>query len=421
MKILKFQQPASGLPNVFRTANGQYVNEKDEPLTVVTQLGDDESKWTYKDAKGNTYTPKFKTTQTELREAENVNPIVNTINQYFREGKYTLNNNKVPTFKYSAPIVLLGGATGGTAIQAPLAFLSSMGGAYIGEKAVDYSTKLATGKSWAENVHNWTGLDKNPAALTNPGALVGGIYGGVLPYKARVSMYNNIIPAGYKNNLPLEGIKSKGGQIKDFVIETINPFKWKIQESPYYKTIIQNQNNSQNHFIAGSDLTDGAAIEFRDMIYRNALKLPENKNGTVFVENNDGTLGVDMKKVNAIRKQFGSKEYDNIVRVAKNNKGQIDEVTDWATGGDNITGVGGHTDAVIHYDFDKYTKFPTKVIETDTWDVQPFKDRRTIWSKGSKYIPGLKNFEVIKFLGGKPPKIKYEIDNPKIEYFNLNQ
>ena len=54
--------------------------------------------------------------------------------------------------------------------------------------------------------------------------------------------------------------------------------------------------------MAGPDLTDGAATEFRDMIYRKALKLPENKNGTVFVENNDGTLGVDIEKVNAIRK-----------------------------------------------------------------------------------------------------------------------
>ena len=41
-------------------------------------------------------------------------------------------------------------------------------------------------------------------------------------------MYNNIIPAGYKRNLPIEGIKSKREQVKDFVTETINPFKWKI-------------------------------------------------------------------------------------------------------------------------------------------------------------------------------------------------
>jgi hypothetical protein len=30
------------------------------------------------------------------------------------------------------------------------------------------------------------------------------------------------------------------------------------------------------------------------------LRLPENKNGTVFVNNGDGTFGVDMNKVNAI-------------------------------------------------------------------------------------------------------------------------
>lgn len=360
--------------------------------------------------------------QSEINEGENTHPVINAINQYAREFKYDLKNNKVPSGKYTYPAVFVAGTGLGALFQAPTATIASGIGGTVGDLVWNQGTKAITGKSWEDKVHDWTGLDKNPAALTNPGAWIGSVYGGVLPYKARISMYNNIIPAGYKQNLPIEGIKSKRDQIKNFITETINPFKWKIQKSPYYKTIIQNQENSQNHFMAGPDLTDGAATEFRDMIYRKALKLPENKNGTIFVENSDGTLGVDMEKVNAIRKQFGSKEYDNIVPVAKNNRGQIDEVTDWATGADIITGVGGHTDAVINYGFDKYTKFPTKVIETDTWDVQPFKDaRRTIWSKGSKYIPGLKNFEVIKFFGGKPPKIKYEIDNPKIKYFNLNQ
>ena len=100
---------------------------------------------------------------------------------------------------------------------------SGIGGT-VGDLVWNYGTKAITGKSWEEKEHDWTGLEKNQAAQTNPGAW----NGGVLPYKARVSMYNNIIPAGYKQNLPLEGIKSKKEQVKDFVTETINPFKWKI-------------------------------------------------------------------------------------------------------------------------------------------------------------------------------------------------
>ena len=48
------------------------------------------------------------------------------------------------------------------------------------------------------------------------------------------------------------------------------------------------------------DMTLESAAEFRDMIFRKTLRLPENKNGTVFVNNGDGTFGVDMNKVNAI-------------------------------------------------------------------------------------------------------------------------
>lgn len=48
------------------------------------------------------------------------------------------------------------------------------------------------------------------------------------------------------------------------------------------------------------DMTLESAAEFRDMIFRKTQRLPENKNGTVFVNNGDGTFGVDMNKVNAI-------------------------------------------------------------------------------------------------------------------------
>ena len=62
-------------------------------------------------------------------------------------------------------------------------------------------------------------------------------------------------------------------------------------------------------------MTLGSAAEFRDMIYRKALGLPQNKNGTIFVDNGDGTLGVDMAKRNAINRQYGGADYDDGIVV----------------------------------------------------------------------------------------------------------
>ena len=66
-------------------------------------------------------------------------------------------------------------ATGvGALTSAPVTFLATTAGGYAGSKAVDTGMQLATGKSWAENMSNWTGLDKEPAEITNPGLWVGG-------------------------------------------------------------------------------------------------------------------------------------------------------------------------------------------------------------------------------------------------------
>jgi hypothetical protein len=45
----------------------------------------------------------------------------------------------------------------------------------------------------------------------------------------------------------------------------------------------------------------GAAAEFRNMMYRKALRFKDPKEGTIFVKNSDGTYNVDMNKVNTIR------------------------------------------------------------------------------------------------------------------------
>lgn len=52
--------PKVNAPNVFRTSDGQYVNDQDQPLRVINNsLSDDPAMWTYQDELGKIYTPKL--------------------------------------------------------------------------------------------------------------------------------------------------------------------------------------------------------------------------------------------------------------------------------------------------------------------------------------------------------------------------
>ena len=51
--------PKVNAPNVFKTSDGQYVNDQDQPLRVINNsLSDDPAMWTYQDELGKIYTPK---------------------------------------------------------------------------------------------------------------------------------------------------------------------------------------------------------------------------------------------------------------------------------------------------------------------------------------------------------------------------
>lgn len=47
--------------------------------------------------------------QSEINEGENTHPVINAINQYAREFKYDLKNNKVPSVKYTYPAAFIAG------------------------------------------------------------------------------------------------------------------------------------------------------------------------------------------------------------------------------------------------------------------------------------------------------------------------
>ena len=112
--------------------------------------------------------------QGEIKPAEDVSAPVNAVNQYFRRLNYDLANNKVPSGWYTLPAIGLAATGIGAAMSAPVATTATMAGGWLGDKVVNKGMKFATGKSWAENMHDWTGLDKEPAEITNPGMWIGG-------------------------------------------------------------------------------------------------------------------------------------------------------------------------------------------------------------------------------------------------------
>ena len=109
-----------------------------------------------------------------IKEAEKVSAPVRAINNYVREYKYDMSQGNVPKGKHSLPLLGLAATGIGSFLSAPITTTAAMAGGWAGGKALDSGMKLATGKSWAENMYDWIGLDKEPAEVTNPVMWVGG-------------------------------------------------------------------------------------------------------------------------------------------------------------------------------------------------------------------------------------------------------
>lgn len=113
--------------------------------------------------------------QATVRPAENVSAPVSAVNQYVRQFKHDMANGKVPKGKYTLPAAALASLGLAGFAAAPVTFIAGGAGAEVGGKIFDSGTKFVTGKSWADKVHDWTGLDTEAAAMTNPGMWVGGL------------------------------------------------------------------------------------------------------------------------------------------------------------------------------------------------------------------------------------------------------
>lgn len=205
---------------------------------------------------------------------------------------------------------------------------------------------------------------------------------------ARRAAYNNITPFGYNDNANLGLGKVK--ELWNTAKEILTGGQYGKQGVPKY---IQNLGSTEHLKNSKAQLNDKAMIRFRDQAWRKAMKQPQlESEPQIYVKNIDGTYRYDIDAVNQIRKETGNPDFMyQSPKIYQNG-----EYT--GLNGDVITTNGG------------YVGYKDGIIE-DVWDLHPFKDsRRALWPWMSK-IPGLKNLEVVSFLGGEKFKLKHDLFN----------
>lgn len=239
-------------PNVFRTSDGTYVNDKDQPLQIINQAFDDPQYWTYQDQAGNIYIPRQPqpSWQGEIRDLGGspnddepllkkdpslyFHPILGAADRW----KASMSNNTNPfvglgktfgnAFKYyMGGSMLRYGWNMLNAVRNSKNFLEGIYHAYkaaspfvkgaLGAKGVDLASEGLTGNTWAQNVAPWTGMSEGDAELTNPGMFAGAIRLGLgdrlLPYRRNklenlsrkvINALKNKTDEAYKKQLDLE-------------------------------------------------------------------------------------------------------------------------------------------------------------------------------------------------------------------------
>ena len=347
-----------------------------------------------------------------IKPAEKVSAPVNAVNQYVRQFKHDMANGKIPKGKYTLPAAALASAGIAGFTTAPVSFIAGGTGAEVGGKIFDFGTKLITGKSWADNVHNQTGLDSEAAAITNPGIIVGGGLGikslNMAKQRALDAAYNNFTPLGYTDSGKLPFMNHKQ-ELKDMIKEFLTPKRINTSTNFYpkwYQRAIQygKQHPEQRGF---GQIDFEPVIKFRDEAWR--LATNQKPRLGLYKANGDGKYNYDMNIVEQIK---GKRPFELIVKPYSENSGVTsDQIT--SNGGFMGIKLGPHKVSEGLYSDTKYAGRPSFSIK-DTWDLQPFKDeQRTffpfITRLGKNYpkiFGKLRNFEVLKPLGGNPFTVK---------------
>ena len=347
-----------------------------------------------------------------IRQAENVSAPVDAINQYIREFKYDMANGKIPKGKYTLPATLLASAGGAGFAAAPISFIAGGAGAEIGGKAFDFGTKLVTGKSWTDKVNDWTGLDKEAAAITNPGLIIGGGLGikGLNMTKQRVldAAYNNFTPLGYTDSGKLPFMSHKQ-ELKDMIKEFFTPKRINTSTDVYPKWYQRAIQYGKQHPEQGGiqQIDFEPMLKFRDEAWR--LATNQKSRLGLYKANGDGTYSYDMDIVEQIGRR---RPLELFVKPYSESSGvTTDQIT--SNGGYMGIKLGPYKVSGSLYSGTEYAGKPSFSIE-DVWDLQPFKDeQRTFFpliTKLGKEYPRifgkLRNIEVLKPLNGNPFKVK---------------
>ena len=358
-----------------------------------------------------------------------------------------------------------------------LSGLTTLGGGYMGGKAVDKLSESLTGNDFGTNVAKYTPLSPGLAEWLNPGTYVGG-YGG--PRVASVAdalvtgvtgksrdftkpmvrkylgepYYNNIRPMGYKNK-DSNSTLSKGKQIKNFILDIAKPLflREDVSKGEFVPKWVKDKNNMSSLEVFRND-----AFRLSMGLSPHKELLPDGKFHSLYIDKGDGTYDVDWKYVNYVKDKYTKAREmaldpdHEFPRKIKYIQGDASKGT--VVANDKITGNGGFSS----YTFDTnpsnlqiinkadYPRVPPEdlpdfmtkgdVTFTDKWDVQPFSDWRSLFPSltqaatkvESKNIPflskmshNLKYMEMVDALGSKPFIQKTKLPNQKIWWYKDNK
>lgn len=247
-------------------------------------------------------------------------------------------------------------------------------------------SKKVSGKSFDQLANEYT--NSSLGDLYNPGYALGSAAGKValdhyvLP-RFRASMYKNVTPFGYDNQLPSDNVPRKE-QIKNMLKDALSTKKIDTNKEPKWKIAVAQSNYGER---AAPVLAD-----FRDEAYRKALRLPSKY--PLYLDNGDGTVRYNSAYV---KSRYNAVGYDTPEHLP---------VTRYTNGdsflsGDHIGHNGGYVNMVNNHD-GTYTM-------NDVWDLHPFSDNRALFGirfPGSKYIEGL------SLLGGDAFTLKHTFKAP---------
>ena len=297
----------------------------------------------------------------------------------------------------------------------PWAMARGVVGGMAGAKAMDLWTNLETGKEdWHDYSHG--ALGDELAHLTNPGGWIGGGAGIKTPtflkrafgQRALDAAYQNITPISYtsKKHLGISKPKEFLATIKDFItgkgLDNEIP-KWKPR---VLKAIEEATPEAREKMfgISPSGLTPKAVVEFRDEAWRLGTN-PSKYKGKLYEPNENGTYRYNLKEVERIRKETGSRPLEDAVVPMKGNTPYE------GISYDPITENGGYVQVSLLTPDQQVFPFlinqgflgrPEYTIR-DVWDLHPFKDSyRSLGGRFFPLRPFLKNLEVFETFGRKP-------------------